>query len=480
MDKKIYPNFIAGAWVAGDAAIVNNNPSDLDETVGRYAIARQDQVADAVAAAKKAQPAWARTTPQVKADALDQIGMEIIARKDELGALLSREEGKPLAEGIGETMRAGQLFKWFAGEALRLHGDRMPSLRPNLEVEVTREPIGVIAVITPWNFPMGVAAWKVAPALACGNTVILKPSETVPGSAWALSEIIARSGLPDGVFNLVMGDGATGQALTTHKDVNGITFTGSTNTGRAIATAAAPRFCRLQLEMGGKNPLVVLDDADLDLAVECAFQGAFLATGQRCTASSRLIVQENIHDRFVAGLAERLARTRIDHALKAGTEIGPVVSEEQLAQDLRYIDIGLREGAHLVFGGEPLERQTRGHYLNGAIFTDADNRMRISREEIFGPIAAVIRVKDYEEALAIANDTEYGLTASIMTRSLKHASHFKRNVETGLASVNLPTVGADYNVPFGGRKNSSYGPRETGEAAREFFTTTKTAYTRSA
>ncbi len=476
-----HAHLIAGSWVAGPTTSANANPSDLDSPVGAYDLASAAQLNDAVAAAKAAQPAWGEVSPQVRFDALDKIGTELLARKDELGHQLSSEEGKTLAEGAGEVMRAGQIFKWFASEALRAHGDKMQGLRPGTEMEATREPLGVIGVITPWNFPIGVASWKVAPALAFGNAVVLKPAELVPASAWSLTEIISRSGIPAGVFNLVMGPGSdVGAALINHRDIAGITFTGSTRTGRIIAEAAAKRFCRVQLEMGGKNPLIVLEDADLDLAAEAAFQGAFLATGQRCTASSRLIVADAVHDAFVGKLLERLKQVKIGHALEPETQIGPVVDERQLQQDLSYLEIGQQEGAKLAQGGMVLSRKTRGHYLDCALFTETTNDMRINREEIFGPIAATIRVRDYEEALSVANDTEYGLTASLFTRSLKYASHFKRHIQTGCCAVNLPTAGVDYNAPFGGRKNSSYGPRETGEVARDFFTIMKTAYIRPA
>ncbi|HVJ39973.1 MAG TPA: aldehyde dehydrogenase family protein [Dongiaceae bacterium] len=476
-----HANLIAGDWMAGQSAVTNDNPSDLDQPVGDYDLASVAQLNDAVAAAKAAQPAWGEASPQTRFDALDKIGTELLARKDELGRQLSSEEGKTLAEGAGEVMRAGQIFKWFASEALRAHGDKMQGLRPGTEMEATREPLGVIGVITPWNFPIGVASWKVAPALAFGNAVVLKPAELVPASAWSLAEIISRSGIPAGVFNLVMGHGSeVGAALINHRHVAGITFTGSTRTGRVIAEAAAKRFCRVQLEMGGKNPLIVLEDADLDLAAEAAFQGAFLATGQRCTASSRLIVVDSVHDAFVAKIIERLKKVKIGHALDTETQIGPVVDERQFKQDLSYLEIGRREGAKLAYGGEVLSRMTRGHYLDCALFTETRNEMRINREEIFGPIAATIRVRDYDEALSVANDTEYGLTAALFTRSLKYASHFKRHIETGCCAVNLPTAGVDYNAPFGGRKNSSYGPRETGEIARDFFTILKTSYIRPA
>jgi aldehyde dehydrogenase (NAD+) len=474
---KQFANFIAGDWIESAEATRNVNPSNTGDVVGEYARASATHVAAAIAAAKAAGHGWARSTPQERHDVLRRVADEILARKDELGRLLSREEGKTLAEGIGETIRASQIFAFFAGEALRLAGEKIASVRPGVEVEMTREPMGVVGIITPWNFPIAIPAWKIAPALCYGNAVVFKPADLVPGCGWAIAEIISRSGLPKGVFNLVMGRGSVvGEAILNSRDVQAVTFTGSAATGRHVAATCAGRMAKFQLEMGGKNPLVVLDDADLKTAVECALNGAFFSTGQRCTASSRLIVTEGIHDRFVAALSERLSGIVVDDALKAGTQIGPVVDQSQLDQDLDYIRIGTQEGAKLVSGGQLLNRATPGFYLAPALFTEATNAMRISREEIFGPVASVIRVKSYEEALAIANDTEYGLSAGICTTSLKHASHFKRNAEAGMVMVNLPTAGVDYHVPFGGRKASSYGPREQGRYASEFFTQVKTSY----
>jgi aldehyde dehydrogenase (NAD+) len=377
-----------------------------------------------------------------------------------------------------EAARAGQIFKFFAGETLRLAGERVPSVRPGVEVEITREPTGVVGLITPWNFPIAIPAWKIAPALAYGNCVVLKPADLVPGCAWAIADILARAGAPAGVFNLVMGRGSVvGEALLEADDVAAISFTGSVATGRHIAAKCAARLARFQLEMGGKNPLIVLDDADLKTAVACAINGAFFSTGQRCTASSRLIVTAGIHDRFVAAVVEGIKALKVDHALKDGTQIGPVVDQSQLEQDLSYLEIGQKEGAKLAWGGERLKRDTEGFYLSPALFTETTNDMRINREEIFGPVASVVRVKDYDEALAVANDTPFGLSAGICTSSLKHASHYKRNAEAGMVMVNLPTAGVDYHVPFGGRKGSSYGPREQGRYAVEFYTQVKTAYT---
>jgi len=474
----IHQNYIAGSWVDGASVSRNVNPSDLDDVVGEFAQADAAQAKEAIAAAKEALKTWQFSPIQQRADLLDKVGNEILARKEELGRLLSREEGKTLPEGIGEVARAGQIFKFFGGEALRITGERVDSVRPGIDVEMRRDPIGVVGLITPWNFPIAIPAWKIAPALAYGNTVVFKPADLVPGSAHALAEIIVNAGVPAGVFNLVMGRGSVvGQVFLEDPRVNAISFTGSVSTGRRVAAAAASRLCKFQLEMGGKNPLVVLDDADLQTAVNCAVQSGFYATGQRCTASSRVIVTEGIHDRLVDSMIEVTRNLVVDDALKPGTQIGPVVDQNQLDQDLSYIDIARKEGGKLAFGGERLNREKTGYYLQPALFTETTPDMRINREEVFGPVVSVVRVKDYEEALHVANDTEFGLSSGICTTSLKYASHFKKASEAGMVMVNLPTAGVDYHVPFGGRKGSSYGSREQGRYAAEFYTTVKTSYT---
>ncbi|ANY79397.1 aldehyde dehydrogenase [Microvirga ossetica] len=473
-------NYIAGEWLSATEASANVNPSNTNDVVGEYARASAAEAERAIAAAYDAFPAWSRSSIQQRHDILKAVGDEILARKEELGRLLSREEGKTLPEGIGEVTRAGQIFLFFSGECLRMAGEKVPSVRPFIDVEITREPVGVVGLITPWNFPIAIPAWKIAPALAYGNTVVFKPADLVPGSAHALSEIIIRAGVPAGVFNLVMGRGSVvGEAMLKSPKVSAISFTGSVPTGRKVAQTCitSDPMKKVQLEMGGKNPMVVLDDADLKVAVECAVNSAFFSTGQRCTASSRLIVTEGIHDKFVAAMQERMQGLVIDDALKAGTHIGPVVDQSQLDQDLKYIQIGQEEGAKLVAGGELLKREAPGFYLAPALFTEVSNEMRVAREEIFGPVATVTRAKDYDEALELANDTQFGLSSGICTTSLKYASHFKRNAEAGMVMVNLPTAGVDYHVPFGGRKGSSYGPREQGRYAQEFYTIVKTAYT---
>ena len=474
---QLHKNLIDGEWVGSDG-VENTNPSNIKEVVGVYARATVEETKQAIAAAKAAFPAWSRSGILERHAILRKTADEITARKQELGELLSREEGKTLPEGIGEVTRAAQIFDFFAGEVLRLSGEVLPSVRPGVGVEITREPIGVIGIITPWNFPIAIPAWKMAPALAYGNTVVIKPADLVPGSTWAIVDILVRAGLPKGVVNLVMGKGSVvGQTMLDSKDVNAISFTGSVGTGKRVAAASIEHGRKFQLEMGGKNPTIVLDDADLKVAVETVAQSAFFSTGQRCTASSRVIVTEGIHDKFVDALYERTKNLRVGDALAKDTEIGPVVDPSQLKQDMDYIDIGRNEGAELRAGGNRVNAPTEGHFLQPALFVGATNQMRIAREEIFGPVAAVIKVKDYEEALATANDTEFGLSAGIVTTSLKYATHFKRNAEAGMVMVNVPTAGVDFHVPFGGRKGSSYGPREQGKYAAEFFTVVKTAYT---
>ncbi len=472
----LHENLIDGERVGGEPA-PNLNPANLSEVVGHYARGSAEDARRAIAAARAAFPAWSRSGPLQRHEVLKKTAAEILARKDEIGALLSREEGKTLAEGIGETVRAAQIFEFFAGETLRLTGEIVPSVRPGVGVEITREPVGPVGIITPWNFPIAIPAWKIAPALAWGNTVVIKPADLVPGCTWAIVDILHRAGLPAGVLNLVMGRGSTvGQALLDSPDIRAISFTGSQGTGRRVAEASIKVMRKFQLEMGGKNPMVVLDDADLEVAVEACLNGAFYSTGQRCTASSRLIVTAGIHDRFVARMTERMAALKVGDPLDSSVQIGPVVDQGQLDQDQDYIRIGQDEGAELV-GGARVKRDTEGFFLAPALLVGATNAMRSSREEIFGPVASVIRVADYDEALATANDTEFGLSAGICTTSLKHATHFKRNAEAGMVMVNLPTAGVDFHVPFGGSKGSSFGSREQGRYAAEFYTTVKTAYT---
>ncbi len=474
---KSYQNYIGGAWVSGTSEVENRNPSDLDDVIGLYAQASSDQLEQALDAACDAQAAWAAYGIERKYNVLMAIGTEMMDRAEELGTLLSREEGKPLAEGKGEVYRAGQFFTYYAAETLRQIGENADSVRDGIEIDVRREPVGVVAIISPWNFPTATASWKIAPALCYGNAVIWKPANVTPASAVALTEIIARQDIPPGLFNLVMGAGRdVGQRLVESPKVNAISFTGSVPVGKGIATAAIQNLTKVQMEMGSKNALAVMDDADIDLAVTLAAGGAFGGSGQKCTASSRLIVHEAVHDAFVDKLIAATQALKVGHALEAGTQIGPVVSDDQLQGNLSYVDLGKSEGAELVCGGTQIEMPTKGYYMTPGLFVGSTNSMRINREEMFAPLAAVIKVGSYDEALTTLNDTNFGLTSGIVTKSLARANHFRRNARTGVVTVNLPTAGTDYHVPFGGRGDSSYGPREQGKAAAEFYTTVKTAY----
>ncbi|MEX1078005.1 MAG: aldehyde dehydrogenase family protein [Homoserinimonas sp.] len=472
-------NYINGSWIPGSEYRDNINPSDTSDVVGRYTRSGVGAIDDAVSSARAALPAWSRTSPQVRADLLEAVAREILAEAPRLGELLAREEGKTLPEAIGEVTRAAHIFRFFSGEAVRMRGERQPSTREGVSINLHREPVGVIGVITPWNFPIAIPAWKCAPALAYGNTVVLKPAELVPASAVALAGIIHRVGFPAGVFNLVIGQGSVlGDAISNHEGIDAVTFTGSEAVGTAVAVAGARRLAAVQLEMGGKNPLIVLADADLDVAVACAINGAFFSTGQRCTASSRLIVEAPIHDEFLERMLARMGTLRVGNALDPATEIGPVVDQRQLDTDLKYIDAARSTPGLEVHGGERVQRDTEGFFLSPALVVGSTNEDVATREEIFGPVASVIKVGDYDEAVSVANDTPFGLAAGICTTTLARAEDYQARADAGMVMINLPTAGVDPHVAFGGRKRSSYGPREQGAQAQEFFTQTKTAYVR--
>ncbi|MBB1632497.1 MULTISPECIES: aldehyde dehydrogenase family protein [Cupriavidus] len=476
---KRYDNFIDGEWVAAQGTRANINPSNTNDIIGEFASAGGDHVRHAIAAANAAFPGWAAFPVQQRADILLRASEALRNDSKRLGELLAREQGRPLVEAVGEVIRAAQIFSFFAGEVVRTGGEIYPSTRVGGEVYVTREPLGVIGMITPWNVPIAIPAWKIAPALAYGNCVVLKPAELVPASAWELTRILSEAGLPKGVLNLVMGSGReVGAALLESPDIQAVSFTGSVQTGRQIAIQAVQTGKKVQTEMGGKNPLIILDDADLDIAVDCAIDGAFFWTGQRCTASSRLVVTRGIHDAFVERMTKRMADLKIDNALKPGTEIGPVVDERQLEQNLRYVEIAGSDGGEVV-GGQRLERDAPGFYMAPALVLNTNNAMRINREEVFGPVASVIKVSDYDEALHVANDTEFGLSSGICTQSLSRSTHFRRHSKAGTVAVNLTTTGSEYHVAFGGRKGSSYGAREQGRYAIDFYTSIKTSYVRA-
>lgn len=472
--------YINGEWLHGLNTIPNINPSDISQSLGDFAQANEQQLQQAIEAATDAQPQWEQTSLEQKQKILHAIGEELITRCDELGYLLSQEEGKSLAEGRGEIYRAGQFFQYFAAEVLRQIGDLATSTRPGVAIEVNREAVGVVAIISPWNFPTATAAWKIAPALAFGNSVIWKPANLTPASAVALTDIIHRQDLPRGTFNLILGSGNDiGNKLIHSPHINAVSFTGSVEVGRQVATATAPNFVRSQLEMGSKNALVIADDADIDIAVEATIMGSFSGTGQKCTASSRLVVMDNIHDAYVAALIKRIEGLKVGHALEDGVFMGPVVDNHQLASNLSWVNRAHQHGAELATGGHQLTLAHDGFYMAPTLFLNTANHWDINQEEIFAPMACVIRVHDLDEAIATVNDTRFGLTSGIITQSLRSSTLFKQQAQTGCVMVNLPTAGTDYHVPFGGRKQSSFGPREQGQYAKEFYTIIKTTYQRA-
>jgi len=466
---------IDGQWRETVRREPSINPSDLSDTIGTYCWADSSHVEEAIAAARGAQMSWGRSNVQMRADLLLRVANSIYAHADTLAELLAREEGKIRKDARGEVIRTGQIFHFYSGETVRRTGGFFPSVRDGFNIVVEHEPVGIVALITPWNFPFATAAWKIAAALAYGNSILFKPSEFTPGCGAALTQILVDAGVPAGVFNLLHGSGAElGDALIDGTDA--VSFTGSTPTGRRVLERAAPGMKKVQLELGGKSPLVVLDDADLDQAVQVALDGAFYQTGQRCTASSRLIATRGVHDAFVEKLTAKAQALRVGHPLAADSEIGPVATEAQLAKNLSYVEIARSEGAELMCGGERIERPTEGYYLAPALFAGVTAKMRLAQEEVFGPVAAVLRADDLDEALAIANDSEFALSSAICTTSLSAAEKFRRRVRAGMVVVNAPTSGAEYHVPFGGRSPSGYGAREQGAATAEFFTETKTAY----
>ncbi len=477
MNTRTLSHYIGGEFTGASDALESINPSDTSDIVARFPDGGAAEVAQAVAAARQAQAGWADASPEVRSDLLEKVAVSLFARAGELGELLAREEGKLRGEGMGEVLRAARIFRYFSGEALRRHGFTLESTRPGLDVATHREAVGVVGLITPWNFPIAIPAWKAAPAMAFGNAVILKAANVTPTMAYVLAEIIHEAGIPAGVFNLVLGRGDVGRAIVDHPDVNAISFTGSQQVGAQVGLTAMQRGARVQMEMGGKNPLVVLGDADLAKAVAIAADGGFFQTGQRCTASSRVIVEDGIHDAFVAALCEKAKSLKVGAALDPSSQVGPAASESQFDQNFRYVGIACDEGGRLAGGGDKVACDTSGYFMQPTVIADTNPDMRINNEEVFGPVVSTVRVKNYEEALELANRGNFGLSSGIVTNSLKHARHFRKHVRAGMVMVNLPTAGVDYHVPFGGTRGSSYGPREQGFAAVEFYTQVKTVYT---
>lgn len=473
-----FKNLIDGQWVASGsgATFENRNPAKLDDVIGHFPLATTAEVEQAIDAANAALPAWANLPPPARGAILDKASRVLEARADEIATALTREEGKTLTEAKGEVIRARDIFRYYAGEGWRNGGDVLPSNMAGELLYTRREPLGVVALITPWNFPIAIPAWKMAPALAYGNTVVFKPASFTPHTAVLLLEALIEAGLPKGVVNLVTGSGRTvGDTLVSSPRIHGVSFTGSVNVGMGIYEKAMKNLTRVQLEMGGKNPTVVLKDANIDKAVGIVVPGGFGLTGQACTATSRVIVEEPVANDFAAALTAAARNLKVGNGLEAGIQMGPAVSEDQLQTDLEYIGIGQQEGAKLLAGGSGASNG--GYYVQPTVFDHVEPQMRIAQEEIFGPVVGIIRAKDFEDALAKANGIGFGLSASVVTNDLQKAFQFANRIDAGVVKINEPTTGLALQAPFGGFKHSSANTfKEQGQAAVEFYTRTKTIY----
>ena len=477
----IYQNYIGGQWTSSESGRTYpiTSPASNDTVLGEFQTSTPDDALRAVAAAQEALEGWANTPAPVRAQTLYR-ALDIMGRRsEELARTITLEEGKPLADARGEVRRAMNIIEYAAGEGRRMFGYTTPSELPNTVAYTVRRPLGVVAIITPWNFPIAIPAWKMAPALICGNTLVFKPASLTPFSAVKLVEIFEEAGLPPGVMNLITGPGGSvGNALVESPEVRGISFTGSTEIGTGIYAAGAQRLKKVQCEMGGKNAVILLADADLDKALGGIVQGAFGSTGQRCTATSRVIVEEGVYDTFMAQLLERTGQLKIGDGLDEDTDISPLSSQSQLDTVMNYIGIGAEEGAHLAYGGHALSggEFDRGYYVEPTIFTDVTPDMRIAQEEIFGPVLTVFKAKDLDDAVQISNNVQFGLSSSVYTRDLPLAYRYINTVEAGMVHVNAPTLGGEVHLPFGGLKASGIGQREQGVEAVDFFSEVITVY----
>lgn len=474
----LFANYINGEWVSGDT-FENRNPADTGEVVGLFVKGKVADMEAAAEAAAAALPAWSRLPGPARGAYLFKVA-DILDRKfDQVAADMTREEGKTLPEAKGEVRRAINIFRYFGGEGSRLNGLLVPSERDRVHTFAIRKPVGVVGLVTPWNFPSAIPAWKLAPALICGNTVLLKPASAAPLSAWRIVEACHEAGIPKGVVNFIAGSGGTlGQALVDAKPLKAVSFTGSCDVGQWLHERASKRRLRIQLEMGGKNPTIVLADCDFNAAVENTVNAAFFSTGQKCTATSRVIVEASIYDRFLNALVERTKKLKVGNGMEPGIDIGPAVDEGQLETDLRYIDIGKKECGPPRAGGNRLTggAYDKGYFVEPTIFADVTPQMTIAREEIFGPVLAVMRAADFDDAMRIANDIPLGLCASVQTTNVSRVFDFVYGMEAGLLTVNLPSAGVEYQLPFGGTKDSSFGPKEQGPAALDFYSDYKTVY----
>ena len=478
---KTYKNYINGEWVGArsNQTIENRNPANRDELIGIFPASSKEDVELAIEAAREAYDGWRLTPAPKRAEIIFRAAQILVERKEDFAHEMTREMGKILGETRGDVQEAIDMAYLMAGEGRRQFGHTTPSELPNKFAMSVRSPIGVTGLITPWNFPMAIPSWKIMPALICGNTVVIKPAEDTPLSTHNLVQVLEEAGLPRGVVNVVFGKGTVvGKAILDDPDVNLVSFTGSTDVGRIVSEACAPSFKKCHLEMGGKNIIVVMDDANLELAIDGAIWGGFGTTGQRCTAASRVAVQKKVYSEFVEKFVTRAEALKVGDGLDAATNMGPCINEQQLNTVIKYVEIGKDEGAKLATGGHRLESgpYARGWFYEPTIFIDCDPKMRICQEEIFGPVVSVIPFESFDEALAIANGVKYGLSAAIYTRNVNQAFRAQRDLETGIVYVNAPTIGAETHLPFGGIKNTGNGHRESGDAALDFYSEWKTVY----
>ena len=478
MSSPIFPNYINGEWVSGPT-FQDRNPANIDEVVGLFVKGSATDVDRAADAAQAAFPSWSALPAPARGNYLFKVADILESEFDQVASEMTREEGKTLPEAKGEVRRSINIFRYYGGEGARLPGLLVPSERDRVHTFAIRKPIGVVGLITPWNFPIAIPAWKLAPALICGNTVVIKPASPSPLCAWRIVEACHQAGIPKGVVNFIAGSGGElGKALVNAKPLKAISFTGSTDVGHWLHAEASKRRLRIQLEMGGKNPTIVLADADFNSAVENVVNAAFFSTGQKCTATSRAIVEDSIYDKFVDALVERTKKLKVGNGMEPGIDIGPAVDEAQLNTDLKYIDIARKEGGEPRVGGHRLTggAYDKGYFIEPTVFADVTEDMTIAKEEIFGPVLAVMRAKDFEDALRIANNVPLGLSSSVQTTNIGRVFDFVYRAEAGLLTVNLPSAGVEYQLPFGGTKESSFGSKEQGPAALEFYSDYKTIY----
>lgn len=474
-------NYIDGEWTAcrSKRTFANINPARTSEVVGEFQASGAEDAVAACDAAAKAQPAWAALPAPRRGEILFKAAELLEGRAEQVSREMTREEGKTLPEARGEVKRAINILRYYGGEGARSFNYQIPSERDNVFCYTIRKPLGVVALITPWNFPIAIPAWKLAPALVCGNTVVLKPASLAPLCAYRLVETIVEAGVPAGVVNFITGaGGAVGDPIVEHPAVRAISFTGSCEIGNAMYQKAAMRKVRIQLEMGGKNPTIVLKDSNLEYAADVLINGAFFSTGQKCTACSRAIIEKDIYDPLVELLIAKTQKLKTGDGLEAGVQIGPAVDAKQLETDLKYIEIAKQEGAKLLVGGKRLTggAYDQGHFVEPTIFGGVKHGMRIAEEEVFGPVLGLMAAKDFEEAMKLANVVRFGLSASIVTRDLTRVHQFVNQIEAGLITINLPTAGVEYQLPFGGTKESSFGMREQGPQALDFYSETRTVY----